>query len=74
MVECLQRGFPGHLDNILMRYGPEPCDAYLTVHSIRDHTQAIAQNAQDHDFHKPEDRRPHRHDNRVMHGGWRVPD
>ncbi|TFK49395.1 hypothetical protein OE88DRAFT_1737014 [Heliocybe sulcata] len=52
LVACLQRGYPSQLNDVLMRYGPTRCDAYLTVYSYNDHTKAIMQNAQDHDFYK----------------------
>ncbi|TFK49399.1 hypothetical protein OE88DRAFT_1662959 [Heliocybe sulcata] len=52
MMSAVQRGFPKRLNDVLMQYGPERCDVYLTLSCTKDHTAAMMQNAQDRDFFK----------------------
>ncbi|EPQ53631.1 hypothetical protein GLOTRDRAFT_63247 [Gloeophyllum trabeum ATCC 11539] len=52
MLAALRRGFPPHLNDVLMAYGPTRCDVYLTLQCMNEHTKAMMQNAQDRDFYK----------------------
>jgi hypothetical protein len=50
-IGALQRGFPPHLDDLMLAYGPTRCDTYLTLSTSRDFQQAMISSAQDHDLY-----------------------
>ena len=47
LVAAVQRGFPEHLSERLMDYGPERCDTTLTLQSTLDYQKAMMRCAQD---------------------------
>ncbi|KAG6813057.1 hypothetical protein H0H92_014329 [Tricholoma furcatifolium] len=48
-LACVQRGFPSHLQDRMMDYGPPRCDTYLTLITSRDYQAAMIACAQDRD-------------------------
>ncbi|KAH7882394.1 hypothetical protein F5I97DRAFT_1816994 [Phlebopus sp. FC_14] len=52
LMAAVQRGFPDHLSDIMMSYGPMRCDATLTLRSTGDYQKAMMQCVQDRDLYK----------------------
>jgi hypothetical protein len=48
---AIRRGFPSHLSDLMLAYGPTRCDTYLTLSTSRDFQQAMMSSAQDHDLY-----------------------
>lgn len=46
-----QRGFPPQLSELLMRYGPQKCETFLTLECTRDYQFAMNRCGQDHDLY-----------------------
>ncbi|KAF9027198.1 hypothetical protein BDZ89DRAFT_1101933 [Hymenopellis radicata] len=52
LMAAIQRGFPGHITEILFNYGLERCETTLTLKSSSNFQKAMMQCAQDHDLYK----------------------
>lgn len=52
LVAAVQRGTPRHLSDILMNYGPERSELYLTVRCMTDYQKAMLNCAQDKNLYK----------------------
>ncbi|KIJ14557.1 hypothetical protein PAXINDRAFT_163312 [Paxillus involutus ATCC 200175] len=52
LIAAVQRGFPDHLSDASMDYGPTLCDSTLTLRSVADYQKAMMQTAQDRDLYK----------------------
>lgn len=50
-IAAIQRGFPPHLQNLMLTYGLMRCDTYLTLSTSRDFQQAIISSAHNHDLY-----------------------
>ncbi|KAG5654548.1 hypothetical protein H0H81_000073 [Sphagnurus paluster] len=46
-LACIQRGFPPHLQERMVGYGPMKCDTFLTLSTSRDYQSAMMDCAQD---------------------------
>ena len=51
MVACVQRGFPPHLDDIMMEYGPDRCENVITLKLSAEYQRAMMKYAQDQDLY-----------------------
>ncbi|KAH7910685.1 hypothetical protein BJ138DRAFT_1180100 [Hygrophoropsis aurantiaca] len=51
LMAAAQNGFPGHLTDILMDYGPMNCEMTLTLRSTADNQRIFMKCAQDHDLY-----------------------
>lgn len=51
-IGAIQRGFPGHLSDVLMAYGPTDCDIYLTLQTSTDFQKAMVACAQNKDLYR----------------------
>jgi len=51
-IGAIQRGFPGHLSDVLMAYGPTDCDIYLTLKTSTDFQKAMVACAQNKDLYR----------------------
>ncbi|CDO78081.1 hypothetical protein BN946_scf184702.g2 [Trametes cinnabarina] len=51
LLAIYQRGTPQHLSDILMDYGPESSELYLTIYSTVDYQKAMMQALQDRDMY-----------------------
>ena len=51
LIAAFQRGFPSHLTDLMLEYGPMRCDTYLTLKTSQDFQQAMMKSAQDHDLY-----------------------
>ena len=51
-IGAIQRGFPGHLNDVLMAYGPTDCDIYLTLKTSTDFQNAMMACAQNKDLYR----------------------
>src|ERR1700733_7444497 len=51
LIAAFQRGFPSHLTDLMLDYGPTRCDTYLTLKTSQDFQQAVIKSAQDHDLY-----------------------
>ncbi|KIJ63203.1 hypothetical protein HYDPIDRAFT_176220 [Hydnomerulius pinastri MD-312] len=52
LIAAVQRGFPDHLSDVSMDYGPMRCDSTLTLRSVADYQKAMMQCAQNHDLYR----------------------
>lgn len=50
LVASVQRRIPGHLSDLVMRYGPDRAELTLTITAARDYQKAMMKCAQDHDI------------------------
>lgn len=50
IMGAVQRGFPPHLSDLLMDYGPHRCDTTLTLKTSADYQRAMMRTAQDRNF------------------------
>ncbi|KAH0833373.1 hypothetical protein J3R83DRAFT_12474 [Lanmaoa asiatica] len=52
LLAAVQRGLPGHLNKLLVDYGPARCESTLTIRSFVEYQKAMMQCLQDHDLYK----------------------
>ncbi|KAK0442095.1 hypothetical protein EV421DRAFT_594135 [Armillaria borealis] len=51
-MAAISRRFPSHINDVLLAYGPEQCETYMTLKATRDFQDAMMKCAQDHDLYR----------------------